>query len=201
MFLHFQDWTPFLSQVNPDLPKGNSLLKVYPTQESPQSPNLFSREEIITFNEEDSPFRDDETYDYGERGIFAGTDLEAKLSQLSLPNEQERQARALFRFANRKDTQFTQEAMKLKTHEGKWLIDHPFENIHGLETQEGNPTRSSEIHLDIFLPQSLEKAAALLGVETFDECRQLVTMAEAFNIKRRKMVEGRLIRPKKGPES
>ncbi len=83
--------------------------------------------------------------------------------------------------------------MELKNHQGEWLINHPLQDLDGLENAVKNPEGSShQIHLDIFLPQSLDKLFQLIGHDPTIETElpgKIITYGETKALRRRQ-IEG-----------
>ena len=182
MYIHFEDWSVFRFKLtNSGLPYGDNILKVFATQENPRGEKYFNRPMIAVFKSDDSPFGDDEVFQYQNREEYSGKNLEEKIAEMGLTEDATKRVRALFRFANREDTQFTQTAMQLRDNEGNWLISHPFEDIDGYKYALRNPER---LHLDVFVPKSLDKVAKLLRVESLKDAEGIVRYDERRNFDR-----------------
>lgn len=163
MYLHFEDWSPFLSRLKEKkLPHRDKLIKVFATFEDPRKS---LRRELSVIEEDDSPFREDETFSYSGRPSFSGKKLEDELARRGFDERTKQTVRALFRFANRKEVQATQAAMKAKEG-GVFLFNHPFEDIDGLKST-GRFSNHPEhiIHLDIFFPETLERIRRLVDLD------------------------------------
>lgn len=93
-------------------------------------------------------------------------DLELFFADDQIINQEVEKARALFRFANRPDLGIAQLAMYAKNEEGKPRYNHPLAIVHGYEkTMRG---RSGALHLDIFMPQSVERLGKIIDLEKKD---------------------------------
>lgn len=167
MFIHFEDWLlpQFISTLRAKgLPNIGKLIKVYATYHDPRETT--SRFFLAVCESDHAPFKAEEVFTYKERESYLGNNLELKLDELGLQTVGRDVSRALFRFANKYG--FCQTAMAAK-HEGKWLFDHPFQDIDGLDRA------GSQIHLDIFYPksiQTLRKIADLDNRELVPEWRE-----------------------------
>ncbi len=160
-YLYFEDWSQFIFQLDSKgIKHGNKIIKVYTSPIDPRTklndPNL----KVI--ETEDSQLTD-ETFAYGERGLYKGSEIENHMQGLN--EAAKNSARALFRFANRENLQFCQAGMSLKKPDGTWLINHPIEDIDSIEPAKLSPEkRSATIHLDIFVQDSLDKLAKLVDI-------------------------------------
>lgn len=167
MFIHLEDWSlpKFISILRAKgLPNIGKLIKVYATYHDPRETT--SRFFLVVCESDHAPFKAEEVFAYKERESYFGNNLELKLDELGLQTVGRDVSRALFRFANKYG--FCQIAMAAK-HEGKWLFDHPFEDIDGLDRE------GSQIHLDIFYPssiQTLKKIADINNKELVPEWRE-----------------------------
>lgn len=183
MYLRIEDWSlPFVIGMLEarGLPHGEHVLKVFASEVDPRFNQLFNRKNITIFEINDEPFQEDETFDYLGRETYTGSQLNDRMQELGLSHEAARRVRALFRFANLPETGLTQQAMQLKNQEGNWLIDHPFGDIDGITKALQNPELHSEnVHLDIFVPESLDKIASLLGATSLTEAEGILTYEEA----------------------
>jgi hypothetical protein len=193
MYLHFEDWSQFLFRLEErGLLHGSHILKVYANDEDPRSATKYDRVNIAVFEVDDSNLKADEVFTYQNRETYSGKDIEQKLQSIGLSDSATKRVRALFRFSNQPETQFTQAAMKLKSPEGNWLIQHPLEDINGFDLALRDPHQYSDVvHLDIFEPDSLIRAAKLLRTNNLNECNAIVTMDEIINLGRRQYGEGR----------
>ncbi len=163
MFIHFEDWSlpTFISTLRAKgLPNIGKLIKVYATYHDPRETT--SRLFLSVCESDHAPFTAEEVFTFEERGSYFGNNLELKLDELGLQTVGRDVSRALFRFANK--YRFCQTAMAAKK-EGKWLFDHPFEDIDGLDRD------GSQIHLDIFYPSSIQTLKKITDINN----RELVT--------------------------
>lgn len=171
MYLHFEDWSLFLNQLKAKgIPHGEKIIKVFASKDDLRI--TLEKPDLIVLEINEKPFLANEVFDYGERGRYTGKELEEKLSTYNLSGFAKETIRSLFRFANQEG--FTQAAMGLMK-DGKWTIEHPLGDIDGVNIAQGNLDRENAIHLDIFLPQSLEH---LKEVVDFTDSRKIATMLE-----------------------
>jgi hypothetical protein len=167
MKIHIENWTlkMFLDQLDAKgHTHGDYLLKAYATYEDPTQ--YTTKPDLAVFDSPHTPFTEDEVYKYPRRGNYTGPQLEADLKALKLSPTAEDTLRALFRFANRPDTRFCQNAMDAEQEgsEGqkKWFIQHPFQDLDGVAEAGAHQSRESLIHLDIFYPPSLDSLKKLV---------------------------------------
>jgi hypothetical protein len=180
MYLYFEDWSQYIPDLEAKgLPHGDHIIKVMTSTEDPRSETLFNRSNIAIFEVDDSPFSGDEIFRYEGRGEFSGQQLEEKILELKLSTAAAARLRALFRFANSEGLRSTQTAMQLRNQEGDWLITHPFQDIDGFRQAGLNPNR---LHLDIFVPESLDRIARLLNVDSLADAEGIVSFAEKWNL-------------------
>lgn len=176
MFIHFEDWTVplFISRLNAKgLPHAGRIIKTYATYQDPRE--LIDRPSLIVLESNHSPFRNDESFPYEGRETYTGEDLETRLEELGLHSVGKEVVRSLFRFANQDNARFCQTAMAAQF-EGKWLFDHPFQDLDGLEAARLKPDlKESQIHLDLFYPTSIER---LRGIVNFDNRAQVLYYRE-----------------------
>lgn len=181
MNIYFEDWSHpvLLDQLGKKgLPHAGRIIKAYAVAEDPRvASEDWSRMQTFDINGE--PFDADETYEYPDRGVYVGSELDMKLADYNLRNGGEHIARALFRFSNQRG--FCQAAMAAEAN-GGWLIDHPFGDIDGLEIASRQPEREHDIHLDIFFPDSLQ---ALRRILDYDDRQTIMGMREGMNWRRR----------------
>ncbi len=189
MYLRLEDWSLefFLSRLEEKgLKHGGHIIKVYASEVDPRTKDMYGRETVAVVEIDDSPFREDEIFNYEGRGTYTGVQLNQRLGELGLNEDAKKRMRALFRFANLPETGFTREAMQLRNTEGNWLIDHPFGDIDGVSRAVQLPEKySATVHLDIFVPTSLEKLARLLGVDDIGEAEGLIGYKEHEDYRRR----------------
>ena len=130
MYLHFEDWTSplFLSVLDRNgIPHGERIIKIYATERNPHT--LIDKPNLTVIESSSEPFREDEFFDYGERGTLSGKQLKNDLDSFGLTEDGKTRVRAFFRFSNTPELGFTQAAMAAKKSDGSWLIDHPFQLI------------------------------------------------------------------------
>lgn len=181
MYLHFEDWSPFLGQLNRrGIPHGGKIIKVYPTEEDPRK--VFRKETLTVIQSPEEPFS--ESYDFGERGVYTGMDLERYLEKRSLTELGKRVTRALFRFAASPEYGFTQRAMAA-TRDGKWHINHPIQDIDSLSYAK-TEGREMNTHLDIFFGPSLE---ALRQIVDYNTPEQIISLGERREFERAKLID------------
>lgn len=192
MYLRLEDWSVFLYKLEDAmLPHGEHIIKVYPSEADPRSPALLGRANIALFEVNAAPFSFDELFEYEGRGRYSGLELEKKLQELGIEGQAAGRFRALFRFANKVETGFTQTAMALKNQDGGWLIDHPFGDIDGWQQiLTGRLIDPEKLHLDVFIPESLEKLAKLLQVDHLDNCEKIISYSERKEWRRKTLLEG-----------
>lgn len=160
MYLHFEDWSNqlFLNQLKAKgIPHGEKIIKVFASVDDPRI--ILRKPDLVALEISGKPFPKDEIFDYGERGKYSGKMLEEKLLGINLSDFGKEVIRSLFRFANQEG--FTQTAMEIMI-DGNWLIEHPLGDIDGIDIAKRYSDREKAIHLDIFLPQSLEHLREIL---------------------------------------
>src|SRR3989344_505719 len=176
--LHFEDWTNDLTIATLDqkgLPHVGRVIKVFATKSDPRG--VYRRPDLRVLPVPDEEFSFSEQYDYPNRN-YNGHELEADLNRLSLDDVGKRTVRALFRFANSPEMRFCQRAMMATRPDGTWLIDHPFADIDGIVQAEKDPKRTNAIHLDVFLPQSIQ---ALRKIVDLKNSLQILPAHEGLN--------------------
>jgi len=161
MFIHFENWSApiFISMLErKGFPHAGKIMKVYATRLDPRE--LLGRSSLVVLESEHSFFKEDEIFHYKDRESYRGDLLEARMEDLGLGVMGKEVTRALFRFANRQEASFCQAAMAAKL-EGRWLFQHPFEDLDGIGKKE------TEIHLDIFYPTSIERLKNFVEVDNY----------------------------------
>jgi len=156
-FIHFENWTSDLTistLTSIGLPHDGKVIKVFATEFDPRVE--YERPSLLTIPVPDEEFTIAEQFDYGDRGIYTGLNLETGLNRFRLADSGKRMVRALFRFANKPEMGFCQRAMQAQLQDGSWLINHPFEDIDGIRMAENNDRRINSIHLDVFFPESIK---------------------------------------------
>lgn len=178
MYLYFEDATKFLFMLDQKgIPHGDRIVKVFASENDPRVRILRKGLVII-----ESPHYslDQEKFSYGQRGVYEGGDIESMIGAFGLNSLGQEIVRSLFRFSNRPDLGFCQAGMAL-TVDGKWLINNPLGDIDGIDQACHSPeTRTLSIHLDIFVPESLQRLDKLVGFGNKDH---LVTMREGLILK------------------
>lgn len=84
-YLHFEDWSDpmFLSHVEKNgLPHIGKIIKVFASDRRPDE--RFGKPGLAVVESSGDPFTTDERFDYGENGVFAGMDLEERLSSFGI---------------------------------------------------------------------------------------------------------------------
>lgn len=161
MYLYFEDYSHFLGYLDDrNMPHGNAIIKVLASPVNPQIINS----DVTVLEARDDIFAHGEHYKYGDRGTYTGWDIERQLTDFGISSQGKRIARALFRFANAEETQFTQSAMRL-TRDDDWLINHPLLDIDGINPKKYRPDRDFSLHLDIFLEGSLERLRKIVDYQ------------------------------------
>jgi hypothetical protein len=160
IFLYFEDWSQFTFMLEQKgIEHGGRIIKVYTAPFDPRQhlgkPNL----KVI---ESDDSSLLDARFSYKDRGTFSGAEIEQKIARLdTFPA---RSVRGLLRFSNREDLLFCQTGMGMKK-DGKWLIDHPLEDIDGLlEFPLLTNLKAATIHLDIFNSGSIDRLSKILNI-------------------------------------
>ncbi len=178
IFLYFEDWSQFTFMLDgKGIEHGGRVIKVYASPNDPRE-QLGDRN-IKVIEVDDSPLNNI-AFSYEKRGWVFGEEIEKNINPLSEFGK--RTVRGLLRFSNREDLQFCQTGMKMKKSEG-WLIDHPLEDIDGIEMSLQFPeTRGATIHLDIFNKESLEKLAAIIDISP--NSKELVDVRMGKELKR-----------------
>lgn len=164
MYLHFEDWSEpmWLNHLeSKKLPHVGRIIKVLASGADPRS--VLERPGLSVVESSGAPFKPDEDYDYYPRSIYTGPDLESQLASYNLSDFAQRIVRSLFRFANSQG--FCQTAMAAKKDDSDWLIDHPLEDIDGIENAQRSPRREAFIHLDIFFPKSIEALRSVIDLD------------------------------------
>lgn len=198
MFVWFEDWSHTLSSLDQKkLAHGNAVVKVRASDVDPRSEQGFKRTTVSVLEINDSPFTEEDIFDYGERGRYSGAEIEHSLKEMQLTETAERTARTLFRFANLPETGFVKAGMLLTKPDGQWLIDYPLQDIDGWQYGKEGNHKPEQIHLDIFVDESLQKLARLLGAENVKNAEGLVGIREVMDRTRRQMREG-MVRGKEG---
>ncbi len=193
MYIHLADWSPFKYLVEGIIQQyglnyGGHFLKAFATEQDPRG--LYRRGNITVFEVEDGPFRPDESFVFPLREMnFDGTALNEALACWRLDELTAAQVRALFRFAHQPETQFAVRMFSMQNTSAEWLFDHPLRIVDGIEkalrhTENMNPF----VHLDIYLGESLDTLARLLGITCWEEAKEVVTLSE---FKMRLRAEGR----------
>lgn len=178
MYLYFEDQSRYLFILDQKhIPHGDRIIKTYASETDPRiklnNPNL------AVFEISDSPFSN-EIFTYTGRETYSGIQIEEIIKNLRINDLGKRITRALFRFSNRPDLEFCQTAMSI-IKDGNWLIDHPLGDIDGLNLAANIPeSRTRAIHLDIFMPRSLERLDNLIH---FSDPEHLVSMREGLRLK------------------
>lgn len=164
MYLRFEDWSQFTGYLDrKGISHGGRIIKIYATDEDPRI--KFGKEGLAVVESSDEPFKSDEVFDFGERGVFTGQDLEDAISAKQANELAGRTARALARFAVREDTRFAYVGMQVKVGE-RFLIQHPLDGIDGWERVVGGQQgQEGSLHLDIFTPTSLGRLRQIVDFE------------------------------------
>lgn len=171
LYLHFEDWSPYTKDLdNRGIPHGDRIIKVMATPENPK--RIFGKDTLKIPRYPYRPFRD-ETFDFGERGMYIGTSLEQYMEGKDFTEMGKRITRALFRFAVQPEAGFVQRAMAAKK-DDDWFIDHPFKDLDSLLCAT-IPGSEGRVHIDIFYPDSLE---ALRKFVDFDKSSQIISYEE-----------------------
>jgi hypothetical protein len=179
MFLYFEDYSSWLSILDKKgILHGGNIIKVYALQEDPRI--LLGNPRLAVIESNDHPFAN-ELFSYNGRESYTGKQIEELIGGLHINDIGTTVVRALFRFSNRDDLQFCQVGMGIKNHDGGWLINTPLQDIDGLEQASRQPgSRSLSIHLDVFVPESLQRLDALIG---FHDPEHLVGMRDGLKLK------------------
>lgn len=164
MFLYASNWsTPqnlkWLTKNG--FPDSGKLVKIYA---SPTDPREILNRDITVVQESSQPFVT--AYRHPARGIWVSEDLEFLLSPLT--ESEAAQARALFRFAQRKDVGITELALGVRNSiEKRWHYPDPISIIDGLK-ESIERQRHNHLHLDVFTKQSLERVSNIFHLENLE---------------------------------
>lgn len=133
------------------LPHRGEVVKVF---SSPDDPRAELEQPALHVVEADGePFDESEVYKYEKRRAYRGAELEEDLMAYDLSQVGMKTVRSLFRFSQEEG--FCQAAMAARRRKG-WAIRHPLHSIDGIATA-SQSQRERALHLDIFLPESLNK--------------------------------------------
>lgn len=177
MYLYFGDWSAYLPSLDSrGIPHGGRIIKTYTSLLDPRE--VLSKSALTVVEGNDTPFRVDEIFDYPDRRTYLGSELEVDLANFTQDELGRRIIRSLLRFAHHPEREFVQYAMGMKF-EGEWFIDHPFKDLHFPVFKEGDTRASASIHLDVFMPPSLEN---MRKVVDFDNPDVLVSPREALGL-------------------
>ena len=175
MYLYFGDWSTYLPSLDArKIPHGGRIIKTYTSLLDPRE--ILTKPNLAIEEGDDSPFKIDEIFDYPQRKTYTGLELESDLASFTEDEYGRRIIRSLLRFAHHPDRAFVQYAMGMKFEE-QWFIDHPFRDLHFPLSKEGQ--KSGTIHLDIFMPPSLEN---MRKVVDFDNPELLVTPRQTLEL-------------------
>jgi len=157
MYLRFEDWSSFTSWLDArGVKHGGKIIKAYPSEDDPRE--KYNKSTLVVIESDDSPFTEQDLFNFGQRGTFTGIDFESAIAQRVTNDKAARVARALARFGTRDDTRFAYVAMEQIKRDGSFLIEHPLDGIHGWERVGGGRTGEEELlHLDIFTSTSLPR--------------------------------------------
>lgn len=192
MFVWFEDWSRFKYMLDQKgTPHGDSIIKVRASDVDPRSAESFGRSSIAVLEISEAPFTESDVFEYGDRGVYTGLDIERAFEELELVESAKRNARTLFRFASLPETQFVREGMSLHSPDGSWLIDHPILDLHGYDYGVEGKLQPEQIHLDIFVAESLQRLAQLLHIEKFEGSEAVVSFKETLDRGRRELREGK----------
>lgn len=136
---------------NLQLPNQGEVVKVFSSPEDPRAE--LDQPTLHVVEADGEPFAESEVYKYERRRAYPGTELEEDLASYELGQVGMKTVRSLFRFSHGEG--FCQAAMAARRQRG-WVIKHPFESIDGIATAI-RTRRERALHLDIFLPESLDK--------------------------------------------
>lgn len=179
MYLYFGDWSQFIPTLDrKGIPHGGRIIKTYPSLVNPRE--VLSRPSLTIWEEDETPFRPSELFVYPQRKTYSGPELEGDLANFTQDEFGRRIIRSLLRFAHHPDRAFVQYAMGMKI-EGEWFIDHPFKDLHLPVFREGDSRASANIHLDVFMPPSLEN---MRKVVDFDNPQLLVEPKQTLELAR-----------------
>lgn len=188
MYLYAENWSlPFLLELlskkleGTEISHGGKIIKIFASHQDPRE--SMGKSSLVAWESDSNPFRADEVYEYKDREVYKGVDLERYLNSLGLTDLGKDISRALFRFANRSDTLFCQQTMEARLRDGQWAFNHPFDELDGIAEALQRPTeRESGIHLDIFLPSSLQR---LQKIVNFNRSENVLRWEEKKEIMRR----------------
>lgn len=166
MYLHFQNWSSAPSIPERldtlQLPHQNEVVKVF---SSPEDPRVeLDRPALHVVETDGDAFASAEEYEYLRRRKYTGAELEEELAAYDLSELGRSMVRSLFRFSHEQG--FCQAAMAAQRR-NLWVIRHPFESVDGIASR-GKPVPERALHLDIFLPGSLQKALKLVDYRNPD---------------------------------
>ena len=187
MYLHFEDWSPFLPLLGRQGKKhGGKIIKVFATDDDPRE--RLNKSSLVVVESSDEPFTEEDVFDFGERGVYTGRDFEQAVAEKGANDKATRIARALMRFATREDTGFAYVGMQIRVGD-RFLIEHPLDGLHGWERAVGGRAGLEEtLHLDIFSPISLPR---LRRIVDFEDPAQILSYQEVTAYNREQMQSGR----------
>lgn len=165
MYLRFEDWSSYIPWLDQrGVKHGEKIIKVYASDDDPRE--KFRKPTLAVVESSDAPFTDEEVFNFGQRGVFRGTDFERAIAERGANDKATRIARALARFATREDTRFAYVGMEQIKNDGSFLINHPLDGIHGWERVLGGRSGEEEtLHLDILTSISLPRLRAIVDFE------------------------------------
>ncbi|HEY5442209.1 MAG TPA: hypothetical protein VIJ68_01585 [Candidatus Saccharimonadales bacterium] len=160
MHVYFEDWTTpgsLEALTERGVPHGYRLIKVFASARNPRE--VLARQSLMTKIAAGGTFTPDEVYDYGDHGVYTGTEVEQVLAGYDLTNGGNHVARSLFRFSNQWGLY---QAIRLARESTRWQPEGILDDIQGLGKASKDPTHEKDLHLDVFSPEALQKLQTII---------------------------------------
>lgn len=177
MFIHFENWSNYMSGIDKRIPNQGKVIKAYATFTDPR--DFFQDASLAVLEFSHQPFKPDEEFFYDGREGYTGAGLEADLSrtteinlrfqpQIPLDEIAKKTTRTMMRLAHSEEFPAATAAMLARDPDGNWHFNHPFSLFHGFERLTRSPERSMAVHFDIISPQSLKLLSKVFDWEDPD---------------------------------
>lgn len=176
MYLFFSDWRHFSYTIPPER-RAEVFIKVYASETDPRI--LLRKPQLTVIKENSSVFNSCDIFNFGDRGIFTGMDLEEKIKTLS--EEGRKKSRAIFRFAEKLG--IARFGMDLKKN-GDYVYENPMDILHC------RMGRDEAVHLDILKIGAINHIQNSLRIKFFQE-GSCLTPKETARLIRNGSVEGK----------
>ncbi len=190
MYIHFENWSNYMSGIDSGIPNQGKVIKAYGTFTDPR--DFFQDPNLVVLEFSHAPFLESEVFAYGQqREGYTGDTLEHDLSrvtemglrfqpEIQLDDVAKKTTRAMIRLAHSSEFPAATAAMLALDPDGRWHFIHPFSLFHGFEKLTIKPERSMAIHFDIISPNSLE---LLSKVFDWEDPGRLVPIREGKRIR------------------